>query len=689
MSTKDDLDHRKMMDWVRPDIASHGNVIGMLATTFELDPTFFDSDFLPTFLGLGAWEDTSWTNRVAMQRALAQTDATVVMMDARRFRGRPRSLHIEHVPLVGPAGLKLHAKVLLVVQERAVRLLVGSANLTEAGYRRNREVALPLVATSQTPELSALVEQALTVIQRPLGPWWTPAAERVRTLALQTMADWRKSETDNDHFVWSWGEQSLADAFTSLWPDEKISTVTIVSPFWSDQGDGGPVAQLLARLGHDRIAGAKLRLLTEAAPDSQTTFRPKVPAALAAWDTRPLGVQGEIQAVDPHVLPAEVGGRTDYQPTRTLHAKVVVVEGPSTTLAYIGSANFTLHGWGFAGTRSNVEAGIIFRRNGRTRQSLATLVPQAIGRPVRLDGKGRSEVTPLEKSNDDLAWPTFVRDISLVPTGRGNKQLQLRVNLTIPDAAVPFSIALVNDNSTPLLDRFTTASGALEPRILETLLRDQRVNVRWDGKSVEFPINVDLEARLLLPISPGAQPPGENLLLAYYQGKIRPEDIYPPPPGEADTDHDPFGLTRVNESGVDTTKIQSYQIREFVEALQGIQDDLRSAASGTETAMKLAVLGEVSPVSLASEVVRAVHDQRRSATAAGFQLVEILACLAMARRFDVPATRQGAWSDILGRARDEVETLLSELIEWNGGELKSQRSFHRYRNAILQPQAQT
>ena len=60
MSTKDDLDHRKMMDWARPDIPAHGNVIGMLATTFELDPTFFDSDYLPTFLGLGAWEDTSW-----------------------------------------------------------------------------------------------------------------------------------------------------------------------------------------------------------------------------------------------------------------------------------------------------------------------------------------------------------------------------------------------------------------------------------------------------------------------------------------------------------------------------------------------------------------------------------------------------------------------------------------------------
>jgi hypothetical protein len=40
------------------------------------------------------------------------------------------------------------------------------------------------------------------------------------------MADWRKFVTDNDRFVWSWGEQSLTAKFTSLWPDEKILAMT-------------------------------------------------------------------------------------------------------------------------------------------------------------------------------------------------------------------------------------------------------------------------------------------------------------------------------------------------------------------------------------------------------------------------------------------------------------------------------
>src|SRR5262249_30534948 len=163
----------------------------------------------------------------------------------------------------------------------------GSANLTDWGYRHNREVALPIVATAQTPLLSALVEQALQTMPKPLQPWWTRAAARVHALALQTMTDWPKTESANDRFVRSWGKQSLATQFTSMWPDEQILTVTIISPFWSDQGDGGPIAQLIGQLGHDRVAGAKLRLLTDAAPETQTSFRPKVPATLATWDSRP------------------------------------------------------------------------------------------------------------------------------------------------------------------------------------------------------------------------------------------------------------------------------------------------------------------------------------------------------------------------------------------------------------------
>jgi hypothetical protein len=682
MSARSDLDDRKLMDWIRPD-SGHGDVEAMLATTFELDPAFFETDFLPTFLGLGAWDDTSWANRVAMQRALARTDAAAIMMDARRFQGRPRSLHIEVTPAVGATGSKLHSKVFVVAQERAIRLLVGSANLTASGYRSNREVALPIVATATTPKLAAIVREALEYMPKALQPWWSPAADRVRKTALETMDTWPKPEVGPDRFVWSWGERPLWREFCKTWPDEQVLRLTIVSPFWSDAGEGGPIAQVLERLGHDRIAGAQIRLLTEAAPLTQNSFRPKLPAALAAWDARQLGVNGCIQAVDPRVLPEEVGGRTDYQPTRSLHAKVVLLEGPTTTLAYVGSANFTKHGWGFAGLQSNIEAGVTMLRTGKARRGLDGLVPKSTGEPVELDGKGKTAVTVLEMSDHDPAWPTFVREIRLAPIGKRKERLELRIALLTPDSKEPFSVSLIGADRQTLLESERHATGPIEPQVLETLLRDQRVVVRWGAQSVEFPINVDLEARLQLPVNPGSSAPSEAVLFAYYQGKIAPEDIYPLPPGEVDSGADPDGSKDSVESSVDTSGIQSYQIREFVEALQGMRDDLRAASKGTETAIRHALLGEVSPLALAREACRACKERRRSATAVGFQLVEILVCLADAAEFEVSSKRLPAWRDSLRRAHDEIQLLLSALTETSNGALDSKSAFHRYRAAVL------
>ncbi|MEW6441457.1 MAG: hypothetical protein AB1640_11030 [bacterium] len=54
-------------------------------------------------------------------------------------------------------------------------------------------------------------------------------------------------------------------------------------------------------------------------------------------------------------------------------------------------------------------------------------------------------------------------------------------------------------------------------------------------------------------------------------------------------------------SPVDTARIQSYQIREFVEALQGIRDDLKNASGACEQAMRMALVGVVSPGCLTAQ----------------------------------------------------------------------------------------
>jgi hypothetical protein len=70
-------------------------------------------------------------------------------------------------------------------------------------------------------------------------------------------------------------------------------------------------------------------------------------------------------------------------------------------------------------------------------------------------------------------------------------------------------------------------------------------------------------------------------------------------------------------------ELQNYVIREFLEGLYGMEDVLRSSATSRRV-FEQALLGEFSPVRLANETQRAFAGGRRTATAMGFQLVELL-----------------------------------------------------------------
>src|ERR1035441_7669497 len=133
MKDNQDINSRKLIDRLVPD-ACWGPMHGLLTTTYELGPDFLEMDFLPSVFGLGAWDDRSWASRISLEKQLHELDAAVILTEARRYRGRPRSLRLEVRPAVSPRGSVLHAKVTLLLFERAVRLIVVSANLPEPGY---------------------------------------------------------------------------------------------------------------------------------------------------------------------------------------------------------------------------------------------------------------------------------------------------------------------------------------------------------------------------------------------------------------------------------------------------------------------------------------------------------------------------------------------------------------------------
>lgn len=691
-------DHRKLMDRLTPG-PGLGRLLGLLATSYEMQPEFLETDFLPTLLGLGAWDDRNWTSRIALEKHLAELEAATLLIDARPYRGRPRSLRVEVEPVFFPSGRILHAKILLAVYEDAIRFTFGSANLTEPGYRRNREVAAALTASPSHPVEARIILSAVRDMRPLLNDWMTFSAQQLCTLAEERLAEWAGDEGSSEQwFVWGGGPQPIWQQVVNHWPEQdQIERITIASPFWSEEDQDGPVSRFLKTLLTRGLLapGAQLRLLTEAAPAKQGTYKPKLPESFATFDAGQIGVTATALAVDPRIPPEEIGMGEEFTGTRALHAKIVLLEGAQTALACLGSANFTHRGWGFLpdGGQANVEAGLLLRRSGKQRRALQQLLPPTTGGPVSLDGAASGRLAVPEPSPEELAWPGFLREVLLAPTP--NDPHRLGLVIVVEPQAIDGSWQLEHlpaDGEPPEPALFsmqnpdsnlTSPDGqtiSLSTAQLERLLREQEVLVKWwlcaEGRT--FPVNVEAAAKTALPISPGTGRPAEQHLIAYYQGRITWEELFPDPEGESQSHDNSPGED--DASGVDTSRIQSYIVREFVEALKGITDDLKAAAQSPKACMRLALLGAVSPVALARRVVESAQTGERTPTATGFQLVEILGCLEGARHFPASERFKTDWTDLIAVATQQVVEMLEMLQARFPEELS--HDFHQYARTV-------
>lgn len=695
MNDSEEIASRKLIDRLIPE-QNWGLMLGLLTTTFELRPDFFEMDFLPSAFGLGVWEDRHWATRIALEKRLLSLEAAVVITEARRYRGRPRSLRLDVRPAVSPRGSVLHAKVTLLVFENAVRMIVGSANLTKQGYRENREAIAVLTVTERNQETAPLILQGLTGMEDALASWLTDDARNLIRRAEGRLKSWKGGHTDlNTAFVWSNGQTKLWRQFVARWPtDEAIQRITIISPFWAKDAN----LSLAALVGHFREVGpirdnAELRLLTDAFEKPNGDLLPILPLEYATYDWKGLGVRATAQPVSPRVHPDELGGMEGFTGSRALHAKVVLVEGAKTGLAYVGSANFTARGWGFlpGSDAANTEAGLILKRS-RHSADLKALVPELVGQPIPLGESSLHGLQSPEVSPPDLPWPEFIRQVLLAPLQNCDDRLELRIETT-PEAAgsgwharfldkegVPgdFLVPIEATRNTGL----TTFASPLEPAALNRLLTDQEVLIVWDEcqEGRPFPVNVDAAARLRLPIAPGKQSIEENHLISYYQGRIAWEELFPDPDAEKSSTNVESPSTV--DSHVDKSRIQSYQIREFVEALAGLNQDLRTATQ-SEAAMRLALLGPVSPVALSKTILHAANSGRRTPTAAGFQLVEILASLQNAHSNEVPERLRGSWKNHVSRAIERVEQDLNHLLVHCAKDFGENKAFKRYCRTVL------
>jgi len=98
--------------------------------------------------------------------------------------------------------------------------------------------------------------------------------------------------------------------------------------------------------------------------------------------------------------------------------------------------------------------------------------------------------------------------------------------------------------------------------------------------------------------------------------------------------------------------------------------------------MRLSLLGPISPVALALEIMRRVRANARSPIAGAFQLIELLACLGEAARWEVEPKLREPWGRTLAEARGKIEHALGER-RLSYPEFFKHADFRRYEEVVL------
>jgi hypothetical protein len=370
--------------------------------------------------------------------------------------------------------------------------------------------------------------------------------------------------------------------------------------------------------------------------------------------TRGRLVPARLETLDDEVPDRKAEGH------RALHAKCVLLRGPETAVALLGSANFTNTGLGVS-SGANIEAGVLLT-------CPVSMVRHSDWRPPLVEAGAVDWATcashaltpPVAEPDDPIDWPAHLRRVDLdIRWGDGPDPAGTVQMTFVAEGFVPTTVLAPGDgpDSEPRelvrIEACPEPGGvvafALDPAAVRRMLVRRTVRVRWGepARAASFPINVLDAVKAGLPSVLGARP-DEQQLLAYFHGRIGEDDLL------ALLEQRAQQAEVVGAGGNEgpPADLQNYLIREFVESLYGLEDTLKTALYSPR-ALESALLGEFSPAALAERVLTALRSGRRSATAAAFQFAELVRVVAGLPTGTSDAD-QTAIAEVLQRAVDRL-----------------------------------
>lgn len=701
---------RRLLDLYLPP-SDEMTLESFVATTYKVDWDFVEEELLPVALGVRTPVSRERAFRAELERRLERADVTVLYDLAATERRTRRSPWIDPVPVV---SRKLHAKVSLLLwsaptpgdgARRWARLIVGSANMTRPGFRENYEVlaALDFGVPGGLP--GGYLSDAVTLIRRIAGgaapTLLASQLERFERVARPLVGGkmpaglhpWQVVDGDRMLAAMEDGWKDVGEAV----PEEVI----VVSPFWPEgEEPAKAVALLVRRFGMPE----RVVLVCQTATEVAGGLVPILPNSLAVELKRDLGCRVVIRPAlldygvdyevatasgddteDEHVSGTPAGPATIR---RDLHAKCLAIRGRRASLLYIGSANCTRRGLGL-GAAANWEAGLIYRLAGRETRVIDEILRVA-GRPIEVHADRPPRTQPPVREPDPPA-PTFLEEVvgqETTVTVRSRERSAVPPDLIVlmPDHRDPDRYFLIlrrkrdEPVANPLVARLEECA-LVDPHLTEVdseglgggLALMPWVEVRWGGNAALFPVRFD--DKTALPRVIGMRRYTERELLDYFLHGREPS-------GGDGGGGDGTEGTGANEQPIDTRRILSYFIRRFVEAIPGLEADV-SRALHSSPAVRATLRGSTGALELAETAIRSFRqgpardEPIKTATAVGFQLVEITAALRRCRQRATAPEVRDALTDAIGQCLGRLDELAQEYPELTSG------LFARYRGHFV------
>ncbi len=488
----------------------HQIPIGFVSTSFTFDAEFFEEECLTRFLGMETEKENDGAAfLIEREEKLAGLQCGIVLIDQHHCKGS-RSLRWDLVPCRVPMGIQ-HAKINLLVWSGAVRVMIGSANLTQAGHCINQEIFGVVDFTPEEPGDRAFLNELIRfldeMIQQFSGPVINGRWNLLKATLRQYIRSWKMDEVRYRNteiaayplFV-SPRRKSIVEQLPEYWKSASPpDTAIITSPFFDpEQHPDNPSLRIFDLLRKRGTAELNYHVTGEPLQSEPSHWLLQAPAYLKEAP-RP-----EAQDVNFWIIEGEGKNETDKIVPRPLHAKSCWLGNDDFELFFIGSSNFTSAGWG-TGRRINYEASLLYAlQPGQVRGSRKKVDEALPLGEELLEGDYRFQYNP--DDNDDVAegeqlplLPGCFGEALLVKSGDSYElRLQL-LNDKIPEG---ITLSVLEGKTEKLIlstEAFQSSGSATEVVIPWTApwLPDQLL-VSWTGLEGHaiWPVVIDQQVSL-------------------------------------------------------------------------------------------------------------------------------------------------------------------------------------------------